>query len=222
MNAAVIFDVDGVLVRTDEAHYQSWQSVMDDAGIAFDRTVNRHLLGVSRRASLAIILEAAGQTLDEQTQAGLAEEKNRRFQAFLQTLTPHDVLPGALELIQALRLHSIPIAAGSSSRNARYILERTELLPLFNALVDGNDIQRSKPDPEVFLKCAGLLDVPPSVCVVVEDAPAGIEAARAAGMRVIAVGDGAHTPSPDRIFSDLKSVTVDMLLELARNPSSRL
>jgi len=216
MTMAVIFDVDGVLVRTDEAHYQSWQSVMDGAGIAFDRSVNQHLLGVSRRASLSIILKAAGQTLDDATQAKLAEEKNQRFQAFLETLTPADVLPGALELIKALRMRAIPIAAGSSSRNARRILERTELLPQFDALVDGNDIQRSKPDPEVFLKCATLLEVPPSACVVIEDAPAGIEAARIAEMLVIAVGQSVPKTAPDKWYPDLTCVSPQALLDLLR------
>jgi len=213
---AVIFDVDGVLVRTDEAHFQSWQSVMDDAGIGFDRSINQHLLGVSRRASLSIILKAAGQTLDEATQVKLAEEKNQRFQAFLQTLTPADVLPGALELITALRERAIPIAAGSSSRNARRILEYTKLLPLFDALVDGNNIQHSKPDPEVFFKCAALLEVSPSACVVIEDAPAGIEAARAAGMRVIAVGQSVPNIAPDKWYPDLTCASPQALLDLLR------
>ena len=216
MRFAVIFDVDGVLVQTDEAHYHSWQVVMNEAGIAFDRVVNTRLLGVSRRASLDIILANAGCTLDEATKTRLANQKNLHFQAFLETLTPADVLPGARELIDSLRQQSIPIAAGSSSRNARRILEKTNLTPRFDVIVDGNDIERSKPDPEVFQKCAQQLGVNPSACVVIEDAEAGIRAARAAGMSVISVRENSTVAPADLAVTSLQSLSVDQIETLAR------
>lgn len=186
---AVIFDVDGVLVSTDELHYRAWSAIAEAEGIPFDRVINDSLRGVSRMESLEILLQRAkrGYTSDEKQQ--LADRKNRLFVAAIESLSPEDVAPGALQLISRFRERNLGIAAASSSRNARAILDRLGLSTTFDAILDGNDISRSKPDPEVFHKSATALGVEPGACVVIEDAPAGVEAARRAGMRVIGVGD---------------------------------
>jgi beta-phosphoglucomutase len=178
---AVIFDLDGVLVTTDDYHYRAWKRMADEEGIPFDRTVNERLRGVSRMECLAIILENSPRRYSDEEKRSLAERKNDYYRESLQALSPADILPGAVPMLEELKRRGIAVAVGSSSKNARFILEKTGLAPRFDAIADGNDIQRSKPDPEVFLTAAKKLGIPPVACVVVEDAEAGLEAAIAAG-----------------------------------------
>lgn len=215
MIRGVIFDLDGVVVTTDELHYRAWQRLADEEGIYFDRNINERLRGVSRMESLEILLERAPRRYSPEQKAALAERKNATYRESLRTLTPADALPGAHEIIAELRRRHIKTAVGSSSRNAPLILERTGLADAFNAVVDGNDITHSKPDPEVFLLAAQRLGLPPAECLVVEDAVAGIEAGRRAGMAVFGIGTTESLPGVQRLARSLADVTADELLAAA-------
>ncbi|MBA2133868.1 beta-phosphoglucomutase [Capillibacterium thermochitinicola] len=189
--AAVIFDLDGVIVSTDDCHYKAWKRLADEEGIYFDKEINHRLRGVSRMESLAIVLERANRPYTMEEQQALADRKNAYYRELIQELTPEHILPGVRPLLERLKQHGIKIAIGSSSKNSPLILERLGLADEFDAVVDGNAIKNSKPHPEVFLRAAEKLGVPAAQCVVVEDADAGVEAALAAGMRVIGVGTAA-------------------------------
>ncbi len=211
MIRAVLFDVDGVLVRTDEFHYRAWKAIADAEGIPFDRAINEFLRGVGRMDSLEIILKRASRMYTMAEKNALAERKNAEYVEMLDTLSPDDALPGARRLLSALQTRGIRLAAASSSRNARSILARLELDSAFDAIVDGNDIIHSKPHPEVFLTCASRLGVPPEQCLVIEDAQAGVVAARTAGMRVCGIGRPGSLPTASMAPS-LDNIDADHLL----------
>jgi len=204
---AVIFDLDGVLVCTDELHYQGWKSLADREGIHFDREINNRLRGVSRMESLEIILERAEREYSEAEKQEMASYKNGVYAALLDSLTPADRLEGVTECLKELRAEGYKLAIGSSSKNTPKILERTGLRSEFDAVSDGNNISRSKPDPEVFLKAAEFLGVEPRLCAVIEDAEAGIQAAKAAGMLAVAVGDARKSPLADIRLESLAELT---------------
>jgi beta-phosphoglucomutase len=185
---AVIFDLDGVIVSTDELHFAAWAEIADEVGIAFDRKDNERLRGVSRMESLDLLLGDRARAYDRTQKEALATRKNARYRELLGLLSPADMLPGVMDLLADLRTHGIRVAIGSSSRNAPVILKRIGLEAAFDAVADGNRIHRSKPDPEVFALAARDLGIEPGRCVVVEDALAGIDAALAAGMKAFAVG----------------------------------
>lgn len=203
---AVIFDLDGVLVSTDELHYRAWSQIAQTEGIPFDRTVNDRLRGVSRMQSLEIILEQAGRGYTQAEKQELAERKNEIYRALLQTLTPDALLPGARETLDALRARGIKTAIGSSSKNASLILRRLQIETVFDAISDGNGLRHSKPHPEVFLRAAEQLAESPKECLVVEDAQAGILAAKAAGMRAAAIGSARACPKADYRLEQLADV----------------
>jgi beta-phosphoglucomutase len=203
---AVIFDLDGVIVSTDECHYQAWKGMAARHGLPFDRRINEGLRGVSRMESLEKILKGADRPYAPREREALAEEKNRAYRALIMGLTPADILPGAMETLHCLRGKGILLAIGSSSRNAPAILERIGLKDFFDAVADGNRIQRSKPDPEVFLLAAGLLGIFPKNCLVVEDAWAGVEAALAGGMQVLGVGGAAAHPGATLAAASLQDI----------------
>lgn len=208
----VIFDLDGVLVSTDEYHYRAWKQLADRERIYFDRRINDRLRGVSRRESLEIILEAASRPYTEEEKRKMAEEKNEMYRRLLQKLTRDDILPGVLNVLKELRRRGARLAVGSSSKNAPMILERTGLADRFDAVVDGNQITRTKPDPEVFLLAAKRLDLRPGQCSVVEDAVPGILAAKAAGMTPIAVGAAWRCGAAKYGFPSLEDADADVLL----------
>ncbi len=208
---AVIFDLDGVIVSTDEYHYKAWKSIADEEGIYFDELINNRLRGVSRMASLEIILEKASKEYDMQGKTMLAEKKNAIYLELLKDLTPEHILPGVEEVLKRLVAKGVRIAIGSSSRNARYILKQIGLEKTFDCIADGSDISRSKPFPDVFLKASEKLGISPERCIVVEDAVAGIEAAKAAGMTAVAVGDAVGSADADY---RLKSITDLLLVQL--------
>ena len=185
---AVIFDLDGVIVTTDDCHYRGWKKMADEEGIYFDRAINERLRGVSRMESLNIILERAEKEYTEEEKTALAARKNGYYVEFIQSLTPADILPGVMEALEELKNKNIKIAIGSSSKNTPIILKQIGLSDYFDAVSDGNNITKSKPDPEVFLKAADFLNMPYENCAIVEDADAGIEAGKAAGMVTFAVG----------------------------------
>ena len=181
MIKAVIFDLDGVIVSTDDCHYEAWKKMADEEGIYFDKTINNRLRGVSRMESLEIVLERAVKEYSDEEKLQLAERKNGYYKEFITKLTPNDILPGAKENLEELRKNGIKIAIGSSSKNTPVILKQIGLDNYFDAVSDGNNITNSKPDPEVFLKAADMLCIPYSECMIVEDADAGIEAGKRAG-----------------------------------------
>ena len=203
MIQGVIFDLDGVLVTTDELHYRAWKALADREGIYFDRAINDRLRGVSRMASLEIILERAGRTYSEDEKREMAAFKNGLYVDLLDGLTPEDILPGVAETLDGLAARGVKTAVGSSSQHAKKILEKTGLLGCFDAVADGTDITRSKPDPEVFLRAAAKLGLAPEACAVVEDAEAGIEAAKAGGMTAFAVGDARKCALADQRLAQL-------------------
>ena len=187
---AVIFDLDGVIVFTDKFHYQAWKRMADDMGIYFDETINNRLRGVSRSESLEIILERyQGTPLSLEKKTNMLKKKNDIYRELLSAMTPDDVTDQVRITLAELRSRGFRLAVGSSSKNAKFILQKVGLQDAFDAVSDGTNIIRSKPDPEVFLKAAEFLDVAPGNCSVVEDACAGIDAAKAAGMLAIGMGD---------------------------------
>ncbi len=191
MKQGIIFDLDGVLLSTDEMHYEAWKSVADELSIPFDRTVNNRLRGVSRMESLEIILEKSSHTFSPEEKEELATRKNDRYRTLLQSLTPDAVAPEVRNTLSELKARGLKLAVGSSSKNTKLILSLTDLEHFFDAVSDGTNIIRSKPDPEVFLKAAEFIGLTPADCAVVEDATAGIDAAIAGGFTSIGIGDAA-------------------------------
>lgn len=194
----IIFDLDGVICFTDEYHYLAWKEMADDMGVYFDREINNRLRGVSRMASLDIILERyTGPVLTEAEKESLATKKNDIYRNLLSRMSPADLSDEVRFTLDALRAKGLKLAIGSSSKNAPFILERIGLAGYFDAISDGNNISRSKPDPEVFLKAAEFLGLAPAECLVVEDAIAGAEAGHAGGFEVACVGDASEAKAGD-------------------------
>lgn len=188
---AFIFDLDGVLVSTDKYHYQAWKKIADKEGIYFDEKINDRLRGVSRMDSLEIILERAEKQYTEEEKLALATEKNDLYRDLLKNLTPADRLAGVTETLEKLKEKGYLLAIGSSSRNTPVILSKIGYDGYFDAVSDGNNITKSKPDPEVFEKAAEMLSLPAKECFVVEDSLAGIDAAKAGGFKAIGIGGAA-------------------------------
>jgi beta-phosphoglucomutase len=209
---AVILDLDGVIVSTDEQHYRAWKRLADDEGIPFDRETNHRLRGVARMDCVEIILEKAPRRYTDAQKRDLADRKNGYYRDMLAGLSAEAILPGAMAVMDELKRRGVKAAVASSSRNTPYILERVGLADYFDAKADGNDITRSKPHPEVFLIAARRLGVPPAECLVVEDAKAGVEAAVRGGMKALGVGDAADDDRAHLTAPDLASVTVDEML----------
>lgn len=185
---AFIFDLDGVIVSTDDLHFLAWKHMADLEGIYFDQNINHRLRGVSRLASLEIILEQAKKSYTDVEKQNLCELKNRYYVSLLETLSSKDILPGVLPTLEYLKKKGYLLAIGSSSKNARIILDKIGLTEYFDVISDGNNITKSKPDPEVFLKAMTMLGLTHRDCAVVEDAEAGIDAANHAQMVSIGVG----------------------------------
>jgi len=185
----VIFDLDGVLVFTDEFHYAAWKVIADKLCIAFDESVNNRLRGVSRLESLDIILSYSEKRFTDAEKLAMATEKNEIYKNYLQDLSPKSVSLETIAMLDKLQEMNVKLAIGSSSKNAEFILEKTKILHYFAAIASGNNITKTKPDPEVFLLAAKLLGAEPKSCLVIEDAHAGIEAAHAGGFDSVGMGD---------------------------------
>lgn len=185
---ACIFDLDGVIVDTARYHFLAWKRLTDQLGILFTEEDNERLKGVSRMASLEIILEIGNRRLDENRKQEYATLKNNWYIEYIKKMTPDEILPGCLPFIKELRNANFRIAIGSASKNTPMILERVGIQGLFDAVADGNIISKAKPDPEVFLKAAEMIGVKPGNCIVFEDAVAGVQAALNAGMLCIGIG----------------------------------
>ena len=209
---AVIFDLDGVIVSTDDYHYRAWKTMADGEEIYFDREINERLRGVSRMESLEIILEKADKAYTNEEKNEMAEKKNSLYRELLEELSPMDILPGVRRVLETLKVNNINIAIGSSSKNTPMILKKIGLNDYFDAVADGNEIKNSKPDPEVFLLAAQKLGINPEECLVVEDADAGVEAAIAGNMKVLAVGYASSNNKANYKFKDLSLVDIKEVL----------
>jgi len=208
---SIIFDLDGVIIHTDVYHYKAWKKLADRLGLYFDERINNRLRGISRLESLEIILEnsrLSDLSITEKTE--LAAEKNETYKELLRAMTPEDLSSEVRDTLRTLRERRYRMAIGSSSRNARLILDKIGLGSFFDAVSDGNNIVNSKPDPEVFLKAAEFLGTAPEACVVVEDADAGIEAAHRAGMKAIAMGDATRHGNGDWNIESFKDILTIM------------
>jgi beta-phosphoglucomutase len=211
---AVIFDLDGVIVSTDDLHYRGWKRLADEEGIPFDRERNERCRGVSRMGSLEVVLELAEKKYTPAEKREMAARKNTYYRALLDTLTPDHILPGVMPLLSALKERGIKIAIGSSSRNSPTILEHIGLRDYFDAEADGNDIAHSKPDPEVFLLAAERCGVAPENCLVVEDAESGVSAALNAGMKCLGVGAAATDARAHLRAESLEDISAEQLLSV--------
>jgi len=206
---AVIFDLDGVICFTDEYHYLAWKEMADGIGVYFDKEINNRLRGVSRMASLEIILERCDEQLSDARKEELAAQKNDIYRKLLGRLSPADLYDEVKSSLDELRARGYKLAIGSSSKNTPFILERIGLPTYFDAISDGNNITKSKPDPEVFVKAAAMLGIAPEKCLVVEDAIAGADAAHAGGMKAACLGDASQAGAGDynmKSFKDLLEI----------------
>lgn len=214
---AIIFDLDGVIVDTARFHYQAWKRLAKEFGFFFSLEQNERLKGVSRMESLDILLKTGNVKIDsEEEKVRLATKKNDWYRENILKMTPNDILPGVENFLKELKNDGFKIAIGSSSKNAGTILERIGYIDFFDAIIDGTKIQNSKPDPEVFLKAADALNTPYEKCVVFEDAFAGIQAAKSAGMKSIGVGDKVVLYNADLIVPNLKNINKSILEELIK------
>lgn len=205
----IIFDLDGVICHTDKYHYQAWKKLADKLEVYFDEVINNRLRGVSRMESLNIILEKCDRELTIQEKEACAEEKNEIYKELLKNMTTEDLSQEVRETLEQLREKGLKLAIGSSSKNAGFILERIGLGDFFDAVSDGNNITFSKPDPEVFLKAAQFLNLQPEQCLVVEDAEAGLLAAKRGNMDCAGIGEAAKSHLATyklRDFQELLSV----------------
>lgn len=206
----IIFDLDGVICFTDKYHYQAWKKIADELGIYFDEQINNRLRGVSRMESLDIVLERYDGVLPDEEKLKWATIKNDYYRELLQGMTPKDLDSETKETLLELRKMGLLLAIGSSSKNSKIILNNIGLGEFFDAVSDGNNIAKSKPDPEVFLKAAQFIGCSPEECLVVEDAAAGIDAAAAGGFDSAAIGDAVNYGRATynlTSFSDLISIT---------------
>jgi beta-phosphoglucomutase len=214
---ACIFDLDGVIVDTAKYHFLAWKRLADELGINFTIKDNERLKGVSRMASLEIILELGNRPLPMIEKEELASLKNRWYVEFISTMTPDEILPGVLDFINELKSNNIKIALGSASRNTPMILERVGLRKIFEAVADGNVVKKAKPDPEVFLKASEMLGTDPSFCVVFEDAVAGVEAALRAGMTCVGIGRNEVLNRAHLVVNGLGEMNIEKLIFLEKH-----
>jgi beta-phosphoglucomutase len=208
---ACLFDLDGVIVDTAKYHFIAWKEMAADLGFDFTEKENELLKGVSRMRSLDILLDIGKFSKTEDEKQALAEKKNLRYLDYVKQMKEEEILPGVTRFLDDLRSNGILIALGSASKNAPLILERIHLKEKFDVIVDGNSVSRAKPDPEVFLRGAELLNIDPKDCLVFEDAQAGIEAALNCGMRVIGVGSSDNLSLADHYIPGFKKLDYELL-----------
>lgn len=214
MIRACIFDLDGVIVDTAHYHYLAWKRLANELGFDLTNEQNEQLKGVSRMRSLEILLEIGGLTVSTAEKERLANKKNEWFNDFIERMLPEEIFPGVRPLIEKLKFKGIKVALASSSKNARTVMRRLQIENLFEAVADGNMINRTKPHPEIFLKTAQLIEVIPAECLVFEDAEAGVEAAIAAGMKCVGVGSIARLGKANMVIDKTGDFRVEMLVGL--------
>jgi beta-phosphoglucomutase len=208
---ACIFDLDGVIVDTAKYHFLAWKRLAGKLGINFLEKDNELLKGVSRMDSLEIILQIGNMKLSDYQKQEYANLKNKWYVDYISTMTPDEILPGSIEFINELRRADIRVAVGSASKNTPMILERVGIIELFDAVADGNVVSKAKPDPEVFLKAAGMVGIAPRNCIVFEDAIAGVQAALNAGMMCIGVGLPEVLTEAHFVVSGLNKMSLEKL-----------
>ena len=208
---ACIFDLDGVVVDTAKYHFIAWQKIANEFGIDFTEKNNEQLKGVSRMCSLELLLSLGGITLHDNEKEQLADKKNKIYREYILKLTPDEILPGVLAFIEELRSKGIKTAIGSASKNTMTILNQLQITHLFDAIMDGVKVTKAKPDPEIFIKCAEELNIPPVNCIVFEDAEAGTEAALAAGMKCVGIGSQETLWRANIVIDGFKDFTLDEL-----------
>lgn len=211
---AFIFDLDGVIVDTAKYHYLAWQKIANRLGIDFTHEHNEQLKGVSRVRSLDIILGLGNIEATQEDKDTWLAEKNEDYLGYIHRMRNDEILEGVMPVLQYLKEKGQKIALGSASKNARPILEKVGLLHFFNAIVDGNDVTNAKPDPEVFIRAAQMLGLPPNGAMVFEDSVAGVQAANNAGMVSIGIGDAGVLHEAQYIFKDFTEITSDFLQTL--------
>jgi len=211
---AFIFDLDGVIVDTAKYHYLAWKELANQLGFDFTIEQNELLKGVSRVRSLEILLDIGKLNLEDEQKSKYLTEKNEQYLQYIAKMDHDEILPGIDDLLHYLKLNKVPFSLGSASKNARLILEILDLIDLFDAIVDGNDVSTAKPDPEVFLIAAQKLGVSPENCIVIEDAQAGIKAANAAGMTSIGIGDPEVLKEADYKLKNTGELTIDFVQRL--------
>ena len=212
---AFLFDLDGVIVDTAVFHYQAWKKLCNTLGFDIDEEFNETLKGISRMDSLEAILKHGNVSLSQEEKEKYAKIKNDWYLELVYKMTENDILPGVKNFLEESRALGIKIALGSASKNASLILEKTGILPLFDELVDGNHVSKSKPDPEVFLKGAVVLGVENEECIVFEDAFAGVQAAKAANMIAIGIGKKEVLYNADFVIAGLHEMSPnDILMRL--------
>lgn len=214
---ACIFDLDGVIVDTARYHYLAWKKLASILGINFTEIDNERLKGVSRMASLEIILELGKMELDPDLKNKYASLKNEWYVDYVSRMTPGELLPGTLDFINEVKAAGIKTALGSASKNTPLILDRVEIKHLFDVVVDGNIVHKAKPDPEVFTTAASMLGIKPSSCVVFEDAAAGVEAALNAGMFCIGIGSAMILKYAHFVVGGLHEMNLRKLFEITEN-----
>lgn len=213
MLKCVIFDLDGVIVSTDEQHYLGWKYIADELGIYFDREINHRQRGVSRMESLDVLLEKSTISYTDEQKQALAEKKNDYYKELIKKLSPSDILCGVNEFLKGLKEHGIKVAIGSSSRNTMTILKAIGLIDAFDFIADGTMIERSKPFPDVFLLAAKGAGIDEAECLVIEDADAGVQAGVNAGMKVYAVGSAKDNSLASFSSENLNNLDLDKLIK---------
>ncbi|MDP4222744.1 MAG: beta-phosphoglucomutase [Bacteroidota bacterium] len=215
--SACIFDLDGVIVDTAKYHFLAWKRLADQLKIPFTERENERLKGVSRMASLEIILELGGKSVDERLKEEYAILKNKWYIDFISRMTPEEILPGSVEFIKELKANGIKTALGSASKNTPMIINRLGIGYLFDAVADGNIVKNAKPDPEVFITAAHLVGIAPGRCTVFEDAAAGVEAALNAGMLCVGIGSEEVLFKAHAVVSGLDEMSISRLKEIEKN-----
>lgn len=217
MKKAFIFDLDGVIVDTAKYHFLAWKKLANSLGVDFSEEQNEQLKGVSRVRSLEKILAWGGIELSEDKFMELMAKKNNDYLSYVDAMDESEILPDVMKILDFLKAEGYPIALGSASKNARTILQKVNLLKSFDSIVDGTNVTKAKPDPEVFLNAAESLDTQPNDCVVFEDSVAGVQAANIAGMISIGIGDPEVLGEADFVFKDFTEISIEFMKELSEN-----
>ncbi len=208
---AIIFDLDGVLTDTSEYHYQAWKHLADDEGIPFTQEENdAHLRGVGRRDSLMYLLK--GRKVSEEQMQEMMGRKNRYYTELIKNMSPKEVVAGGVDLLKEIRQAGIKTAIASASRNTTTVLQRLEITSYFDGIADGNSVVNGKPAPDVFVFAAGIVNTSVVDCLGIEDANAGIEAIKAAGMMALGIGPKERFPKADKVMDNLENKNLQDLL----------
>lgn len=214
---AFIFDLDGVIVDTAKFHFLAWRKLANDLGFDFTEAQNEQLKGVSRVESLKKILKWGDMKLSEKEFNRQMALKNENYLSYVDEMDEAEILPGVPKVLDYLRENNIPFALGSASKNARTILKKIDLYDKFDAIVDGTDVSKAKPDPEVFLIAAEKLNTEPENCVVFEDSVAGVQAANIGKMTSLGIGDKKVLQEADYVFTDFTEIEIEFIEKLLRN-----